>query len=101
MSPGATSWASQIFSNVVFGIALAPSQAGGDNGEEARLAAIGVLEVVRQVGVEGHAVALGEVVRLAVADEAQAPTGHDRGLARPRLVYRRIVWASGGGAGPQ
>src|SRR4051794_41901870 len=89
MSPGATSCASQIFSNIVFGIALAPSQAGGDNGEEARLAAIGVLEVVWEVGIERDAVTLFQVIGRAVADQAQPSAGDDRGFARARLVDRR------------
>src|SRR4051794_41466935 len=89
MSPGATSCASQIFSNIVFGIALAPSQAGGDNGEEARLAAIGVLEVVWKVGIERDAVTLFQVIGRAVADQAQPAAGDDRGFARARLVDRR------------
>ena len=37
-----------------------------DDGQEGRLAGAGVLEVVGQVGVEGHAVAGGELVALAV-----------------------------------
>src|SRR3954453_2509086 len=97
MSPGAPSCASQIFSNIVFGIALAPSQAGGDNGEEARLAAVGILEVVWKVRVERDAVALAQVIGGAVADQAQAPTRHDRGLAGAGLVHRRVVRASCGG----
>src|SRR3954451_20026061 len=98
MSPGATSCASQIFSNIVFGIALAPSQAGGDNGEEARLAAIRVLEVVWKVGIERDAVTLSQVIGRAVADQAQPTAGDDRGFARARLVDRRGGRARGAGA---
>src|SRR3954452_1225642 len=101
MSPGATSCASQILSNIVFGIALAPSQAGGDNGEEARLAAVGVLEVMREVGVEGDAVALLHVVGRAVADQPQAAAGHDGRLAGTRFVDRRVVRSASGGSGLQ
>src|SRR4051795_12324937 len=98
MSPGATSCASQIFSNIVFGIALAPSQAGGDNGEEARLAAIGVLEVVWKVGIERDAVTFFQVIGRAVADQAQAAAGDDCGFARARLVDRGVVRPAGRGA---
>src|SRR3954447_22194872 len=98
---GTTSWESQIFSNIVLGIALAPSQAGGDHGEEARLAAVGVLEVMWEVGVEGDAVALRQLVGLAVADEVQPPTRDHGGLAGTRLVDRRVVRAAGGGSGLQ
>src|SRR3954470_13182012 len=95
MSPGATSCASQIFSNIVFGIALAPSQAGGDNGEEARLAAVGVLEVMREVRVERDAVTLLQVVGRAIADQSQAASRHDGGLAGARFVHRRVVRTTG------
>src|SRR5712671_6895254 len=101
MRPGTTSWASQIFSNIVLGIALAPSQSGGDHREETRLAAVGVLEVVWEVGVEGDAVALLQVVRRAVADEAKAAAGHDSRLTCAGLVNRRIVGSAGGRAGLQ
>src|SRR5436190_22752582 len=101
MRPGMTSWASQIFSNIVLGIALAPSQTGGDHREEARLAAVGVLEVMRKVGVEGDAVALRQVVGLAVAHQAQPAAGYDRGLAGTGLVDRRGAPAAGGGSGLQ
>src|SRR5919201_5086595 len=63
----ATSWASQILSKRVRGIvSLAPAQPGGDDGQDGRLAGAGVLEVVGQVGVEGDAVAGGQLVALAV-----------------------------------
>src|SRR5689334_8522570 len=101
MRLGATSCAAQILSNIVFGIALAPSQSGGDNGEEARLAAVGVLEVMRKVGVERDAVAFVEVVGRAVADEPHPPRGDYRGLARTGLVDRRVVGAARGRAGRQ
>src|SRR3954447_2599629 len=98
---GTTSWESQIFSNIVLGIALAPSQAGGDHGEEARLAAVGVLEVMREVGVEGDAVTVREVVGRAVADQPQTSVRDDRGLACTGLVNGRVVGAAGGRARPQ
>ena len=47
-----------------------PPQAGGDHREEAGLGRARVLEVVGQVGVEGHGVARGQLVGDAVADEA-------------------------------
>src|SRR3954454_13759949 len=98
MRPGATSWASQIFSNIVFGIALAPSQSGSDDRREAGLVAVGVLEVMCEVRVEGDAVALLQVVGGAVAAQAQAPTGDYARLARAGLVDRGIVRHAGGGA---
>ena len=56
---------------------LAAPQSGGDDRQERGLrVGPGVLEVVRQVGVEGDAVALLELVALPVADE------HDRARAR-------------------
>src|SRR5829696_819142 len=101
-SPRSTSWAAQILSNSVVGsdTGSAPSQAGGDDGEELPLGLGGpVLEVMRQVGVEGHGVALLEVAGVAVAHEAHSPAQHHRGLAAPRLVARWVPRTSGGGAG--
>src|SRR5436190_20496271 len=95
MSPGATSCASQIFSNIVFGMTSAPSQSGSDDGEKPRLAAVGILEVVRKVGVEGDAVPFVEIERLAVADEPQLAGSDNRRLARTRLVHRRVIGPAG------
>ena len=50
-----------------------------------------VLEVVGQVGVERDRVALLELVRAPVADEAQPSRRDDGGLAAARLVDRRVV----------
>src|SRR3954447_8182616 len=89
MRPGPTSWAAQILSNRVSGTWSAPSQARAGHGEETGLAGAGVLEMVRQVGVERHAVALaeGEVGPVAVQDEA--PGLDERALASAGLVDRR------------
>ena len=58
-----------------------------------------VLEVVRQVGVERHAVAGAERVRGAVDQQPQRAALDDRGLARAGLVHRRVAGAAGRGAG--
>ena len=51
----------------------------------------GVLEMVRQVGVEGHAVAGLKLMSRAVADSTTAPALDERRLAAARLVHRRVV----------
>src|SRR5207248_2623396 len=67
--PGATSCASQILSNRVLGIGapLAPPEAGADHRQQHRPIRSWVLEMMGQVGVERHAVALVELMGLAVA----------------------------------
>ena len=95
---------SQILSNRSSGIrcsSYAAPQPGGDvTASRPRLGVFAlVLEVVRQVGVEGDAVALGELVALAVDAEVDRALQHDRGLAAARLVHRRVVGAAGRGAG--
>src|ERR1700737_3125207 len=105
-SPGATSWASQILSNSVFGISVsgrgwlssAAAQPGADHGQQPSLVRAGVLEVMRQVGVEGHAIAAAELVALTVADEHRDALLDERGLAAAGLVHRRVVGTAGCGA---
>jgi len=55
------------YRSALLGRSLAAAQAGGHHGEQPRRARPGVLEMVRKVGVEGHAVARGKRVRPAVA----------------------------------
>ena len=79
---------------------LDPPQAGGDHRHELRLAAAGILEVVRQVGVERDRVALARArARRRRRRAAARPSSDDRGLAAAGLVDRRVVRAAGGGAG--
>src|SRR4051794_5670367 len=93
--PGATSWWAQIFSNSVLGISpLAPSQAGGDDREQRGVLRAGVLEVVRQVGVERDAVAGGQLVALAVDVEDDRTLLDEPDLAAARLVDRRVAGAA-------
>src|SRR4051794_32931394 len=100
--PGATSWAAQILSKRVVGaIGSAPSEARGDDGQQARLVRAGVGEVVRQVGVEGHAVARGEVVALAVDLEDDGAVLNQGDLPAARLVHRRVARQAGARAGGQ
>src|SRR5215217_1056671 len=99
MRPGATSWAPQIFSNSVLGIpsprvSLAAAQAGGDDRQQGGLPGAGVLEVVGQVGVERDAVALRQLVALAVDVEHDGPVLDEGDLAAPRLVHRRVAGAA-------
>src|SRR3954454_4800697 len=100
MRSGATSWRCQIFSNSVVGWDMwsAPPQAGGDDGEQHGLALAGVLEVMGKVGVERHAVALGERVALAVDVEDDVARVHEGHLAGAGLVDRRVAGTAGGGA---
>src|SRR5215218_6515015 len=100
MRPGATSWAPQIFSNSVLGIpsprvSLAAAQAGGDDRQQGGLPGAGVLEVVGQVGVERDAVALRELVALAVDVEHDGPVLDEGDLAAP-LLGRAAAAALGG-----
>src|SRR4051812_16385451 len=94
---GATSWSAQILSNSVLGIrgvssvVLAAAQAGGDDREQRGVAGTGVLEVVRQVGVEGDAVALPEVVAVTVDVEDDAALLEEGAIAGARLVHRRTA----------
>src|SRR3954465_10944347 len=75
---------------------LAPSQSSGDDAHEARvLVRVRVLEVVWQVGVEGHGVALAEAVLLPRDVQGHGAVGHDRGLAAAGLVHRRVARAAG------
>ena len=55
--------------------------------------------MVWKIGVEGHAVALGELMAGAIADERHAPVLDEAGLARARLVHRRVAGAAGTGPG--
>src|ERR687889_1620444 len=103
MRPGATSWAAQILSNSVLGIpsprvSLAAAQAGGDDRQQRGLPGAGVLEVVGQVGVERHAVALRQLVALAVDVEHDGAVLDQRDLAAARLVHRRGPRAPRAGA---
>ncbi len=47
--------------------------------------------MVWQIGVEGHAIALPQLVALTVADEHNGSVLDERGLATAGLVHRRIV----------
>ena len=80
--------------------ASAPPQAGGDHGEQlGRLVSV-VFEVVGEVGVEGDAVARRAAQwRSPSTTRVGRPGDHDRGLAAPRLVDRRVPGAPGRGAG--
>src|SRR5436305_6257568 len=106
-SPGATSWADQIFSSSVLGIGSplvrrsAAAQSGRQDGQEPRLPGTGVLEVVGQVGVEGHAVAEAELVPVAVADEDDATLLDERRLPAARLVHRWVLGPPGRRPGGQ
>ncbi|MGH2832695.1 MAG: hypothetical protein ACRDK2_07960 [Solirubrobacteraceae bacterium] len=80
-------------------MASAASQSRGHDRQEGGLAGCLVLEVVWQVGVERDAVALAQLVALAVADEHDRPALDECGLAAAGLVDRRIVRGSGGAAG--
>src|SRR5581483_11659512 len=65
-----TSWASQIFSNRLLATGLlTSSQACRDHRDEAGIGRSIVLEMVRQVGVKRHAVALVELVELTVDEQ--------------------------------
>ena len=73
--------------------------AGGDHGEEpGRLLAF-VLEMMGQVGVEGDAVSLAQLVAGPVDDQRQGAGEDHRGLTAAGLVHRRVLAAAGGGAG--
>ena len=79
-------------------LALARSaapQAGAQHGEEHRLAGCAVLEAVRQVGVECHAVTLRELVALPVAHQRDRAALDQRRLAAAGLVDRRVVVRAG------
>src|SRR5918911_1284102 len=98
MRPGATSWRCQIFSKSVVGsvmVVSAPPQAGGDDREEDRLARAGILEVVGKIGVERHAVALGQGMALAIDVEDDLALVDEGDLARAGLVARGIAGAPG------
>ena len=75
---------------------LAPAQARRDDGQQHRLAGSGVLEVVGQVGVEGHAVA-GRRARGARrrCRSTTVPRSTTRDLAAAGLVHRRVAGAAG------
>src|SRR5437667_488043 len=78
-----TSCASQILSNIVFSICslLGGPQTGRHDGEETRLAAAAVLEMVGEIGVEGDRVSLRERVPLVVDHNGEAAAENDDGLA--------------------
>src|SRR4051794_11887828 len=71
---------------MVFGIGLllAPAQAGGNHGKEARRLLAFVLEVVGQVGVEGDTVALIQLVAGTGDHPHPRPPAGDPGLAASR-----------------
>src|SRR5215207_5569958 len=106
--PGATSWAAQILSNRVLGIARgcllvrlwlsASAKPGGNDRQQRGVAGAGVLEVVGQVGVEGHAVARRQGVLLAVDVEQDVTVLDERDLAAARLVHGGVAGAAGAGA---
>ena len=95
MRPSETSWASQILSNMVLGIVAssAPPQAGGDHREEPGRVVAFVLEVVRQVGVEGDASPSCSSWRLPSTISARAPL-------RTTAVSRLPGSCIGGSSGP-
>src|SRR5258706_10932329 len=82
-------------------LSLAPSEARADDGQQRRLAGTGVLEMVRQVGIEGHAVPAGQLVALVVDVQDDAPTLDDGDLPAAGLVHRRVAGATGARAGGQ
>src|ERR1700709_954375 len=97
-----------MFLDIWLALLLAAPEAGGDYGEEpGRLLAI-VLKVVGQVGVEGDAVARGQIVASALDEQRQGAVEHHGGLATARLVHRRgrpprargAPGPGGGGEGP-
>ena len=55
--------------------------------------------MVRKIGVERRAVALGELVLVAVDPEDDRAGLDVKRLAAARLVHRRVAGAAGGGAG--
>ena len=74
-------------------------QPRGDDRQKGRLAVARILEVMRQIGVEGHAVALGERMALAITDQHHRAELDQRGLAASRLVHRRVIGCAGRSAG--
>ncbi len=72
---------------------LAPPQAGGDHGEEARRLLAFVLEMMGKIGIEGDAVALVQLVAGAVDDQHQVP-------ARTTAVSRLPGSCIGGSSRP-
>src|ERR1700682_396798 len=78
---------------------LAASQPRGDDGQKGGLPAAQGLEVVRQVGVERHAVALAELVSPPVAYEHHRTVLDERGLAAARLMHWWVIGGAGGAAG--
>src|SRR5205807_286869 len=69
--------------------ASAAPQPRGEHREKRRVAPAVVLEVMRQVRIERHAVALAQLIALAVADERELPLLDERGLAAAGLEHRR------------
>jgi len=65
---------------------LAASQPGADDGQEGRLGGDRVLEVVWQVGVEGDAITLTQLVALAIAHEDHRTLLDERRLTTTGLV---------------
>ena len=88
-----TSWASQILSNRLLASvsSIASSQAGAHDREQYGRPVLRVFEMVWQVGIEGHAVAGGELVARAVAVQHDGARLDQRGLAAARLVHRRVA----------
>ncbi len=80
---------------------LAPPEACRDESQEGGLGGRGVLEVVGQVGVEGHGVAVLQLVTGAVEDEHHAAALHECRLAASRLVDRRVIRRAGRATGRQ
>ena len=89
---GATSCASQILSNRSRSHRLAPPQARGHDGVEARPAGAGILEVMGKVGVEGHGVPVApcrrRFRRRRVRRASSVTTAVFSGL--PGFVHRRV-----------
>src|ERR1700709_722305 len=86
-----------MFLDIWLALLLAAPEAGGDYGEEpGRLLAI-VLKVVGQVGVEGDAVARGQIVASALDEQRQGAVEHHGGPATPRLVPPRVLATAGRG----
>src|ERR1700733_6288542 len=82
--PDSTSWRSQILSNRLFGIPLAPSQAGAHDSEQNGVFSSWVLKVVGQVRVERDAIPCHKRESPSVTDERHRAGLDDRGFAAAR-----------------
>src|SRR3954447_2954983 len=104
MRLSATSWAAQILSNRLWGMmmmSLTTAEARADDGQQHGASGSGVLEAVRQVGVEGDGVALAELVLGAVDVQRDGAALDDGDLPAAGLVHRRGALPAGGRTGRQ